>query len=72
MLDGGVEGSDQLLGGVGSDTASYATSARAVLINLADGVTADGLNTDTLSSIENAIGSRFDDTIVSSAGANQN
>ncbi|MFL5079125.1 MAG: hypothetical protein ACJ8DU_04220 [Microvirga sp.] len=71
VLDGGAEGSDQLLGGVGSDTASYATSARAVLINLAGQVTADGLNIDTLSSIENAIGSRFADTIVSSGGANR-
>ena len=63
VLDGGVEGSDQIFGGIGTDTASYATSARGVLINLTGEVTADGFNTDTLSSIENAIGSRFDDDV---------
>jgi hypothetical protein len=70
VLDGGVEGSDQIFGGFGIDTVSYATSPRAVLINLADQVTADGINNDPLSSIENAIGSAFSDTIVSGAGTN--
>ena len=41
------------------DTVSYATSPRAVLINLADQVTTDGINHDKLSSIESAIGSAF-------------
>ena len=70
VLDGGREGSDQIFGAGGRDTVSYATSARAVLINLAGPVTADGINTDTLSSIENAIGSAFDDTIIGDAGPN--
>src|SRR5215204_6213755 len=70
VLDGGREGSDQIFGAGGLDTVSYATSARAVLINLAGQVTADGINTDTLSSIENAIGSAFDDTIIGDAGPN--
>ena len=69
VLDGGLEGSDQIFGGLGTDAVSYATSARAVLINLADQVSADGMNNDTLSSIENAIGSAFGDTIVSGTGA---
>jgi hypothetical protein len=69
VLDGGLEGSDQIFGGLGTDAASYATSARAVLINLADQVSTDGMNNDTLASIENAIGSAFGDTIVSGAGA---
>jgi Ca2+-binding RTX toxin-like protein len=69
VLDGGVEGSDQIFGGLGIDTVSYATSPRAVLINLADQVSADGMNNDTLASIENAIGSAFGDTIISGAGA---
>jgi hypothetical protein len=70
VLDGGVDGSDQIFGGLGIDTVSYATSPRAVLINLADQVTADGINNDTMSSIENAMGSAFGDTIVSGAGTN--
>jgi len=70
VLDGGREGSDQIFGGGNLDTVSYAASPRAVLINLAGQVTADGINTDTLSSIENAIGSAFDDTIIGDAGPN--
>jgi Ca2+-binding RTX toxin-like protein len=41
-----------------------------VLINLAGQVTADGVNTDTLLSIENAIGSALNDTIIGNAGVN--
>jgi serralysin len=43
---------------------SYVTSARAVLINLPGQVTSDGINTDNLSSIENAAGSAFNDTVI--------
>ncbi|MFL5324673.1 MAG: PQQ-dependent sugar dehydrogenase [Microvirga sp.] len=71
ILDGGREGSDQISGGGGLDTVSYAASPRAVLINLHAQITADGINTDTLSSIENAIGSGFDDVILSSDGVNR-
>ncbi|MFL5137784.1 MAG: PQQ-dependent sugar dehydrogenase [Microvirga sp.] len=71
VLDGGREGSDQISGGGGLDTVSYAASPRAVLINLHAQITADGINTDTLSSIENAIGSGFDDVILSSDGVNR-
>jgi len=70
VLDGGTDGSDQIFGGLGSDTVSYATSARAVLINLPGQVTSDGINTDTLSSVESAIGSQFADSIIGTAGAN--
>ena len=66
VLDGGLEGSDRIFGGGDLDTVSYAASPRAVLINLTAQLTADGINTDTLSSIENAIGSGFDDVILSS------
>ena len=55
----------------GSDTVSYDLSARGQLINLAGGAAADGIVTDTFSSIENAIGSAFDDIIVSSYAANR-
>ena len=71
VLDGGLEGSDRIFGGGDLDTVSYAASPRAVLINLHGQATADGINTDTLSSIENAIGSGFDDVIVSSDAANR-
>jgi Ca2+-binding RTX toxin-like protein len=70
VLDGGAEGSDQIFGGLGSDTMSYAASARSVLINLPGQVTADGVYTDTLSSIENATGSQFNDQIIGTAAAN--
>ena len=63
-------GANNLDGGAGSDTVSYAASNLAVLINLAGQITSDGLALDTLSSIENATGSAFADTIVSSDGAN--
>ena len=65
LLDGG-EGADQIFGGAGADTVSYIDAPRAVLINLHGQAAADGIDTDTLSSIENAIGSAFGDIIVSS------
>ena len=71
ILDGGAGGSDQINGADGSDTVSYAFSRRGVLINLASQATADGVDSDTLSSIENAIGSKFADRIVAGADANR-
>src|SRR3954469_13850534 len=71
VLDGGAGGSDQINGAGGSDTVSYAFSRRGVLINLASQATADGVDSDTLSSIENAVGSAFGDVIVSSDAANR-
>ena len=71
ILDGGAGGSDQINGADGSDTASYAFSRRGVLINLASQATVDGVDSDTLSSIENAIGSKFADRIVAGADANR-
>jgi serralysin len=70
VLDGGPGGADQINGAAGNDTVSYATAARAVLINLGGQVTADGIDTDTLSSIESAIGSGFADTILGDGLAN--
>jgi len=69
LLDGG-EGPDQIFGGAGADTVSYLEAPRAVLINLFGKAAADGIDTDTLSSIENAVGSAFNDTIIGDAGAN--
>jgi len=71
VLMGGA-GVDVLLGGAGSDTASYANAAAGVQVRLAVNVTLnDGSGSvDSLSSIENAIGSDFADTLFGSAGDN--
>jgi Ca2+-binding RTX toxin-like protein len=53
----------------GSDTVSYAHSAHYVSISLGSQIAWDGY-LDTLSSIENAIGTRFDDDITGDGGAN--
>ncbi len=66
---------DYFHGGSGSDTVSYVLSEKAVTANLDthvvyrySGNTVQ--STDYLDSIENAIGSKFDDTIYGSDGAN--
>jgi Ca2+-binding RTX toxin-like protein len=67
----GSAGGDTLLGGAGNDTADYSTSTAAVTVNLTAGTglggTAQG---DTLSSIENVTGSKFNDVLTGNAGAN--
>ena len=67
----GRGGNDTLSGGAGSDTASYANASAAVTINLNNGTARGGDGSDTLVSIENAVGSAFNDTITGSAGANR-
>jgi Ca2+-binding RTX toxin-like protein len=71
LLEGG-SGADRLNGGAGVDTASYANAAAA-------GVTASLLNAkvntgeaagDTYVSIENLLGSAFEDTLIGSNGVN--
>ena len=71
ILEGGA-GGDELNGGGGLDTASYIGSAAAVTVNL-DAVTATGGDAtgDTLSSIENLIGSNFEDTLTGDTGNNR-
>jgi Ca2+-binding RTX toxin-like protein len=75
LLVGGA-GNDKLDGGAGSDTASYAdvVGAGMLLINLsAQSVSImgpTGFETDTLVSIENAIGSSGGDWLVGSSGDN--
>lgn len=68
----GRGGADLLDGGEGSDTADYSQSAAAVQIDLSAefqrGGDAEG---DRLVSIENVIGSAFDDILVGNAGANR-
>ena len=70
IIEGGG-GADTINGGAGSDTASYAGSANAVTINL-DAGTASGGDAagDTLTSIENLIGSAKADTLIGDAGDN--
>lgn len=74
-LDGG-DGDDTLNGGDGIDTASYTNDTDRVLIDLTNNLArqewngTSGTTLDTLSSIENAVGSAYNDVIHGSAGAN--
>ena len=72
VLDGGA-GNDTLNGAGGADTASYQDATSGVTVNL--GITTaqavgGGMGSDTLVSIENLIGSAFDDTLTGSSGTN--
>jgi Ca2+-binding RTX toxin-like protein len=70
ILDGGG-GGDVLAGGAGLDTADYSTSAAAVSIDLAAGTGQGGdAEGDTLSSIEDLIGSAFNDTLIGNSAGN--
>jgi Ca2+-binding RTX toxin-like protein len=71
VLQGGA-GNDTLAGGAGNDTADYsgAATTAGVAVNLATQTATGGGGTDTLSSIENASGGSFSDTMTGSAGAN--
>ncbi|WP_438943899.1 beta strand repeat-containing protein, partial [Pseudomonas sp. N8] len=66
-------GNDLLDGGTGNDTASYAHATAAVTVNL--GLLAAqntlGAGTDTLTGIENLVGSNFNDTLTGDAGSNR-
>jgi Ca2+-binding RTX toxin-like protein len=67
----GGAGADILNGGIGTDTVSYVTSTAGVTIGLAGaaGVGGDAQG-DTLTAIENIVGSRFNDILTGDAGAN--
>ncbi len=68
-LSGGL-GNDNLQGGLGTDTVSYANAAGSVTVNFSTN-TATGDGSDTLSGIENILGSAFNDTFID-ANANNN
>ncbi|MXN45821.1 matrixin family metalloprotease [Shinella kummerowiae] len=70
LLTGGA-GADKLIGGSGTDTASYATAKAAVRANLTNSSTntGDALG-DTYSSIENLLGSAFNDRLVGNSSVN--
>ena len=70
VLTGGV-GGDTLDGGLGTDTASYAASDAAVIINLGSGTATGGhADGDTLTAIEDLVGSGFDDVLIGDFHAN--
>nr|WP_282449291.1 hypothetical protein [Roseibium sp. CAU 1639] len=70
ILVGGA-GADFVDGGVGKDTADYSSSSAGVAINLKVGYANGGDATgDTLTSIENLIGSNYNDTLRGDEGNN--
>ena len=71
ILDGGP-GDDTLDGGAGTDTASYLTALSGVTVDLSilDDQNTHGAGVDTLVSIENLVGSAFDDVLYGTTGVN--
>jgi Ca2+-binding RTX toxin-like protein len=71
-LIGGL-GNDMLSGGLGTDTANYASATSAVTVNLAltTAQNTGGAGIDTLTAIENLIGSGQNDTLTGDGGANR-
>ncbi|WP_422368596.1 Ig-like domain-containing protein [Pelagibius sp.] len=70
LLRGGL-GADTLDGGFGDDTASYENSMEGVRVDLAEGLGVGGSAAgDTYFSIENLVGSAYDDTLSGGAGSN--
>ena len=72
LLSGG-DGDDTLDGGAGNDTASYAGASGGVTVDLSNSSAQNtgGAGSDTLSNIENLIGSDHHDTLTGDAGANR-
>lgn len=69
LIGGG--GADTLDGGIGTDTASYETAASGVSLDLSQGNGSVGnANGDTFISIENLLGSAFDDKMTGDDAAN--
>ncbi|PWS22217.1 hypothetical protein DKP78_19545, partial [Enterococcus faecium] len=65
------EGADVLDGGTGTDIADYSGSTARVTVNLASGVNSGGYaQGDVLRSIEEVVGSDFNDTLTGDASAN--
>ena len=67
----GNEGDDTLDGGDDTDAADYSSSSSSVMVHLVLGTaTGAASGTDTLVSIENIVGSNFDDLLIGDAAAN--
>lgn len=71
VIEGGP-GNDSINGGAGFDTASYEHANARVVVNLsiAGAQNTIGAGVDTLTSIENLIGSSFNDTLIGNGGPN--
>ncbi|MGA1830878.1 beta strand repeat-containing protein [Rhizobium wenxiniae] len=71
----GLGGADTLIGGAGIDTASYSLSTAGVTVTLADSGNGTGVGGDAqgdlLSTIENLIGSTFDDILIGNSATNR-
>ncbi|WP_109796442.1 calcium-binding protein, partial [Minwuia thermotolerans] len=67
----GAAGDDSMDGGDGTDVVSYALESGAVTVDLGLGTATDaGGGNDTLTAIENVVGSEFDDDVTGDAAAN--
>jgi Ca2+-binding RTX toxin-like protein len=67
----GRAGADQLIGGAGIDVALYGDSTAGVRVNLLSGTGAGGSAAgDTLSGVENVVGSYHDDVLTGDGGGN--
>lgn len=68
----GDAGNDTLDGGADNDTVSYASAASGVTVNLATttGQNTGGAGTDTITNVENVIGSAYNDTLTGNGSAN--
>lgn len=69
VLNGG-QGADTMFGDAGIDTASYADAASGVTANFLIGINAGEAAGDKYRSIENLVGSRFDDMLTGDKGVN--
>jgi hypothetical protein len=72
LIEGGA-GNDRIDGGTGTDTASYASAAAGVRIDLSQRgeQNTGGAGRDTVLKIENLLGSKFDDRLAGDHKANQ-
>jgi Ca2+-binding RTX toxin-like protein len=68
-LIGGL-GMDTMIGGEGIDTADFGSTASGLTVDLARGYAGRVSAGDSLSGIENVIGTAFNDTLIGDAGAN--
>ena len=69
-LEGGL-GDDRLIGGSGADTAVYANASGSVDVNLLAGTASGADGNDTLVSMDNVVGSSFDDRLTGDNRANR-
>jgi Ca2+-binding RTX toxin-like protein len=67
----GGNGNDVLNGGAGTDTVSYNTAGVRVNLALTESQNTGGAGSDTLSNIENIIGSNFNDILTGNAANNR-